>query len=903
MHPFRSLVAPGQAVLGLLLALVVPGRAEVRLAGLFSDGAVLQRGQPIPVWGEACPGDTVTVEFAGQSKNAIAGENGHWSTTLDPLEASAEPRVLVVRDRHSSTEVADVLVGEVWLFSGQSNMAFLMSSMARPSERDPVSPALARREIASANDPLLREFRVDSRPAERHRHDVPSRDGWMRWTPESGPKWAAMAYFFGKRLRSALNVPVGIVMCAWGGSGCSAWISAETLRGEALRAIWPEEVVAWRPNIAPSRLYNGMLAPLAPFAIAGVGWYQGETEATEYHNPYLHRFLFREMILDWRRLWARADLPFYFIQLPARDKEPGWVVVRESQAEALRLPGAVMIPAIDIGQPWDLHPRNKQDVAKRLADFVLARQYGSGDWPGCARFDRIEREGSSLRLFFHDAEGGFRTTDGLPPAEFELAGADQVFRPAKARIDHDTILLSAEDVAEPVAARYAWSPAPRVNLVNTAGVAVPPFRTDDWPVLGQQYLAVALRARGELADRVTGADLINGRAKGWEPCAGFERLANAGEKILTASGTTGSILVRGFPVRPDLLPSPEVYWTAWPPLDARRGFTVEVRAYVTRIADATSGFEIEAGVRQPDGGFRRYRVSVFPQRVFTYQNEPAARNSWAVMTRVLRTDMDLEPATYRLSVRPDGVAQIYRDRELLGTTTGEVVMTRVAEEPYLRIGKTTDQGEWAASIHHVGYDLTGGYAPAAEEDGWIDLLGDGGLERWKRASYAPGKPIEDRNPWSYSAATGILLCEGVGIHENLLHEQEWGDGTLRVEWRYVGKPAKPNSGLYVRTRMDATVWVQAQLATSSAGVLITASPGPDGKLHKRELGARRSDLLRPGEGWNVMEITCRGSAATLRFNGVVTAETDALPATVGHVGLEAEGAAIEFRKILFKPHK
>lgn len=901
MNGFRSLSLPGQAVLGLCLALVVSGRAEVRLAGLFADGAVLQRGQPVPVWGKADPGDTVTVEFAGQAKTVLAGADGRWTATLDPLAASAEPRVLVARGRHTAAQAADVLVGEVWLLSGQSNMAYLMSAMARPSDRDPVSPELARREIEAADDPFLREFRVDSRPAERLRGDVAALDAWMRWTPENGPKWAAMAYFLGKRLRAELNVPVGIVMCAWGGSGCSAWISADTLRGETLRSIWPEEVVGWRPNIAQSRLYNGMLAPLAPYAIAGFGWYQGETEAAEYHNPYLYRFLFPEMIRDWRRLWGREELPFYFVQLPARNGEPEWVVVRESQAEALRLPGTVMIPAIDLGQAWDLHPRNKQDVAKRFADFVLAREYRRGEWPGCAQFDRLERDGASLRLRFHDAAGGFRTTDGQPPAEFEIAGADQVFHPAEASIERDVILLRAAGVAEPVAARYAWTPAPQVNLVNAAGVAVPPFRTDDWPVPGQEYLAVALPARGTLADRVTGGELVQGRAGGWEPCAGFERLAGSREKLLTASGATGGILVRGFPAGPDLPPSPEVHWTARPPLDARRGFTVEAKASVTRIADPASGFEIQAGVRLPDGGFRRYRASVFPQQVHTFQNEPGPRNSWAVMTRVLRTDLDARPATYRLAVRPDGVAQIYRDRELLGTTSGEVVMARTAEEPYLRIGKTTAQGEWAANVQHAAYDTTGAYAPAAEEDGWIDLLGDGGLDRWKRAPFAPGRPVVGPSPWSYNAATGIVRCEGAGVHENLLHEQERGDGTLRIEWRYVGKPAKPNSGLYVRTRMDATVWVQAQLASASAGILFGASPGADGKPAKHKAGSERPELLRPPGEWNVMEITCRGPVTTLRFNGVVTAETDALPAAASHVGLEAEGAPVEFRRILFKP--
>ena len=693
-------------------------QAGVTLERPFSDGAVLQRGQPVPVWGRAAPGEKVAVEFAGQTKTTVADAGGRWSVTLDPLAASATPRPLIARGTNV-VEAKDVVVGEVWLFSGQSNMAFLMSAMARPSERDAVSPALAQREIATANDALLREFRVDNRPAERPRDDVPTQTGWLRWSVKTAPQWAAMAYFFGKRLRAELEVPVGIVMCAWGGSGCSAWISPETLRGPELNALWPEDVIGWRFNLAPSRLYHGMLRPVAPFALAGFGWYQGETEAAPYHNPYVYRHLLAVMIQDWRRAWARADLPFYIVQLPNRDNEPRWVIARESQAAALGLPHTALLPTIDIGQSWDLHPRNKHAVANRLANLILGREYGRNTWPGCAMFDRVAREGAALRVHFRDAEAGLRTTDGLPPAEFSVAGSDGKFAAAEARIDGATIVVRSAAVAAPVAVRYAWTPAPKVNLVNSGGMPVPPFRSDDWPVDGQEMMPQPLPVKPKLAHESAGGALLAGNAEDWHASEQVAALRESAPLVLRG-GKAGSILVRGFPVRPGGDPSPALYWTAEPAIEATRGLTLEVRAYVTRIGHPDRGLDLEAGVRRADGTFRRYLLTVFPARLHTFQNNLAPRNSQATETRVLRSDLDLQPAIYRVAVRADGVAQFYYNGALVGTTTGETLTQAVPARSYLRVGKTVAAGEWIVNLYSVAYDLTGAFAPekgaAADRD-------------------------------------------------------------------------------------------------------------------------------------------------------------------------------------------
>lgn len=704
----------------LFFAAAPLGRAEARLNGLFAPGVVLQRGQPVPVWGSANPGEQIRIEFGDQTRETFADSGGRWQVRLDPLEASTRSRRLIVRAANTLT-VEDVVVGEVWLLSGQSNMAFLMQSLARPAERDDDSPARARRDMATANDPLLREFRVDNRPAERPRDDVATRTGWMTWNPRAAPGWAAMAFHLGRRLREQLDVPVGIIMCAWGGSGSSAWISTETLRSPALNTLWPEDVSGWRPNIAPARLYNGMLRPLAPFAIAGTGWYQGETEATPYHNPYLHRFLLTAMITDWRRLWARPDLPFYFVQLPNRDNEPRWAVVRESQAEARRLPRTGMITTIDIGQSWDLHPRNKHEVAERLANLILGREYGRATWPGEADFSRVERDGASLRVHFTGAGDGLRTRDGKPPSALMIAGADRAFYPARARLDGKTVVAEHPAVPEPVAIRHAWEPSAAVNLTHAGGMPLAPFRSDDWPVDGEERMPRALEIRSSLAARLTGGEMAKA-GSGWRPGGDLSRLGDTAPLFLRGGGPSLPILVRGFPVRPGTPASPAIFWTTEPSLDPRAGVTFEVKAYVTQAGNPDRGLDIEVGLKRPDGSFRRYLFSAFPMRLVAFENNPAPRNSHATHTLLLRSALDYGAAIYRIAVRPDGIAQIYLNGSVVGTSAGETLSGPTPESSYLRVGKTVATGEWSATIHHVAYDSTGAYAPAALTDAERDSL-------------------------------------------------------------------------------------------------------------------------------------------------------------------------------------
>lgn len=689
----------------LLSAMVVQSSvANVRLCSIFSDGLVLQQNKPVPIWGWAEAGEKIMISFAGQELATTADDDGNWKIALNAIKASDKPQTLTVRGTNTLT-VKDVLVGEVWLFSGQSNMALVMSAIANePRGLDKASAARVTSDIQAANDPLLREYRVEIRAADRARQDTSSRRGWMTWNSQVGGEWSAFAAYFGQRMREKLHVPIGIVMCSWGGSGASSWISAQTLQGPKLRSLWPEDVIGWRANILPSRLYNGMLQPLAPFAIKGFGWYQGETEATPYHNPFIYRYLLSGLIEDWRHLWRDKELPFYIVQLPNRNNEPRWVIVRESQSVAARLPHTGLMPTIDIGQPGDLHPKNKYDAGFRFADLILAKEYGQRTWSGAPSFDKIERKNGALRLSFKDAEQGLKTKDDKPPLGFMIAGEDRVFKPAEAKIEGSSVVLSASGAPGPVAARYAWESAPTLNLTGAGGLPVIPFRTDDWPVEGQEMVGQASPVKEQLATVTTGAQLALNEAKAWQPSKYASELGGPDSLFFKTNPRGGAnILVRGRALRKNLPISPAFFWTCQPEVDPSKGLTVEFAGSVGRVGNYQRGFDIEIGLPQPDKKTRRYLVTIFPSRVHTFQADEL---------RVLRSDMEEGAAVYRVAVRADGVAQIYHNADLLGTTVGELIdADPELAKVYVRIGKTISTGEWLANISHVAIDTSGAFMP------------------------------------------------------------------------------------------------------------------------------------------------------------------------------------------------
>lgn len=490
----------------LLCGVRLSSQQSLRPAGIFSDHMVLQRGGPVAVWGRAAPGASVRAEIAGRSAEGPCDAQGRWRVELPELPVGGPYRlVLEARptDPAAAAEVVtlgDILVGEVWLCSGQSNMEW-------PVRRAKDAPA----EIAAADHPRIRLFKVrkvvSKAPLEDTTGGWSRREWrWVRCSPDTVGEFSAVGYFFGRELQAALDVPVGLIQAAWGGTPAEAWTSRETLeahpefapilerwrRVDLAFARWREAADAARkagkkPPRPPRRpnhphraggLYHGMIAPLVGFSIRGVIWYQGESNAPR-ARQYLD--LFPALIRDWRRSFGREDLPFLFVQLAnfrVRGRPETWAELREAQRRALSLPGTGMAVTIDIGDPDDIHPRNKQEVGRRLALLARARVYGEDVVCAGPSFLKAERAGRTLRLVFDQV---VRTADGGPPRGFEIAGSDGRFVPARARLDGRAVVLEADAVAEPVAARYAWTDSPSCNLVNAAGLPASPFRTDgDW---------------------------------------------------------------------------------------------------------------------------------------------------------------------------------------------------------------------------------------------------------------------------------------------------------------------------------------------------------------------------------------------------------------------------------------
>jgi sialate O-acetylesterase len=512
----KIVLRAGSAILAVC-CLVAVAAADVKLAGVFGDHMVLQRDMPVPVWGWADAGEQVTVTLGDQSKTATADSSGKWSLKLDPLKPGAALE-LKARGKTSSVRFTDVLVGEVWLCSGQSNMEMSVGGVANKDA-----------EIAAAQHPQIRMYFIDHVPA---KEPQAQRNGhWTVCSPQSVSGFSATAYFFGRDLHRQLNVPVGLINSSWGGTPVQTWTSikaheavpalksmVDDLRrqeefyasGKA-QAQYDKQLADWKKAAAaakasgkpfkdqqpqppqdpalspwaPAALYNGMIAPLVPYAIRGATWYQGESNA----GSPIYGIQLAAMIANWRDDWKQGDFPFLFVQLPnlsVQQSQPsegvgGWQLEREQFLKLLdTVKNTGMAVTIDIGDPNDIHPHNKQDVGKRLAQWALAKTYGKDVVASGPLVKSSRQEGGKIVVEFNYIGGGLAARDGGKLTGFAIAGADKKFVWADARIVGDTVVVSSPAVPAPVAVRYAWAFNPPCNLVNKAGLPASPFRTDDW---------------------------------------------------------------------------------------------------------------------------------------------------------------------------------------------------------------------------------------------------------------------------------------------------------------------------------------------------------------------------------------------------------------------------------------
>lgn len=436
----------------------------VTLPHIFGDGMVLQRGQRVPVWGSGAPGERVTVSFAGQDVSTTAGADGKWRVDLAPLAANAEGAEFRVSGDNEIV-LANVVVGEVWFCSGQSNMEYTMSARRKVKDWE--------REVAAANWPLIRHFRVAHNVATTPQDDVQAK--WEDTTPETIPPQSAVAFFFGETLHRELGVPVGLINASWGGTRIEPWTPA----GHADDLWLMQNIRKWdRPHDVPTVLWNGMVSGLVPFAIKGAIWYQGCANRSD-GAAYLPKTV--SLVRGWRREWGQGDFPYFLVQLApysyGNPQDTSLPVLQETQSKVPDVvPNSGYAVINDVGDVNDIHPTDKRTVGMRLADQVLDRVYGKFVRPWRTPVATgISIEGSSVRVSFKDADG-LKTRDGLAPTEFEIRDIIKGWIPADAKIEGTDVILSAEGATAPLGVRFAGHNGSTPNLVNGNGLPAGPFR-------------------------------------------------------------------------------------------------------------------------------------------------------------------------------------------------------------------------------------------------------------------------------------------------------------------------------------------------------------------------------------------------------------------------------------------
>jgi len=539
------------SVLVIFIACVSPTAAELKLPSIISDNMMIQVDREIPVWGWTKPGRRVEVSLGGSTARrsasaavfdvgatTTADKSGKWMVKLGKLRPAGMVCRMTIKAGDETETISNILIGEVWVCSGQSNMQFSVRGARNSKE-----------EIAAAKFPKIRLFTVTRKATPEKQSNCSGQ--WLVCSPKTVERFSAVGYFFGRALHKNLKVPVGLINTSWGGTRVEAWTDPAVVKAcpqaKELVAWWDKKIATFDPaksdatrkkrmdahraaiaaetkRIAeakkagktvkrrrmrapraplnpmttqhrPGNLYNGMIAPLVPYAIRGAIWYQGESNAK---RAYQYRTLFPLMINNWRKAWGQGDFPFLWVQLAnfrKRNQTPvddDWAELREAQSMTLSLPNTAQAVTIDIGNGSDIHPKNKQDVGKRLALAARKVAYGQDIVHSGPKFVSMRIDGENAVLKFKHVGGGLVAKDPKGELEgFAIAGADKKFIWAYARFtrsgygsDRDknhTVWVSSKSISSPVAVRYAWSANPECNLHNKEGLPASPFRTDDWP--------------------------------------------------------------------------------------------------------------------------------------------------------------------------------------------------------------------------------------------------------------------------------------------------------------------------------------------------------------------------------------------------------------------------------------
>ena len=474
--------------------------AEIKLPSLVGSHMVLQQNAKVNLWGWASPGEKIDIGLGWQKDkvHTTADENGNWEIAVKTPEADGKAYNMVLQGENTIT-LHDVLLGEVWLCSGQSNMFFPVGHQEGTWKTGVKN---YKEEIKNADYPEIRLFTVGLDVSQHPENDV--KGTWQICSPETIPDFSGVAYFFGRNLHQELNVPIGLISSSWGGTKAEAWTSQKVLENNPdfvpILERYAQKEEKYYHDLAsyysgekdkkPSKgernkdpyvLYNAMLHPLINYTIKGVVWYQGESNA---ERAYQYRSLFPAMIRNWRDDWNEGDFPFYFVQIaPHKSQNPE---IREAQLMVFKnVKNTGMVVTTDIGNPDNIHPLDKQTVGKRLSLWALSETYGkNGVVHSGPIYDHMEKRRHSIKIYFDHVGSGLKKK-GQDLTEFQIAGSDQHFYPAKARIKGNSVIVSSSEVKDPVAVRFGWKASPEPNLFNKEDLPASPFRTDDWP--GETY--------------------------------------------------------------------------------------------------------------------------------------------------------------------------------------------------------------------------------------------------------------------------------------------------------------------------------------------------------------------------------------------------------------------------------
>jgi sialate O-acetylesterase len=462
-------------LLFVLIMMPFSALSQLILPSVIGDNMVLQQKHIVPLWGWCTPGKliSITPDWDNKKVSTITGTDGKWMIVLETPSAGG-PYSIKIND----TVINNVLIGEVWLCSGQSNM-----QMSVGESMD------AEKEVRAAVYPSIRLFTVARQVSEEPKKNCYGR--WLECSPETVENFSAVSYYYGRELHNELKIPVGLINASWGGTPAEAWTKNEVLQSDDNLKVYlkrfDEQIKKSKPGIcpfdqnAPSALYNAMIFPLMPFSIKGVIWYQGEANVDE---PFRYEILFPAMIRNWRLDWGAGDFPFYYVQIaPYNYSVPqSSALLRDSQRKTLSLVNTGMVVTLDIGNPDDIHPLNKQDVGKRLALWALAKDYGKDDivFSG-PLYNMMNIENDKIRLDFLYSSNGMVAKDG-ELRNFEIAGKDGIFIPARSVIDGSSVIVSADLIKFPLSVRYSYQNTDEASLFNSAGLPASSFRTDNWPV-------------------------------------------------------------------------------------------------------------------------------------------------------------------------------------------------------------------------------------------------------------------------------------------------------------------------------------------------------------------------------------------------------------------------------------